>query len=221
MRRVRRDIQNPDSSGLGYDPDHVKSPYHEILERFGYKYSHSYGQARYVGAQQIHHVYKRENHGVTVTGWVWESFTPPGRRRNYRPGFSEISPLGLEKHLLSKARRYKDLALRMPRARRVALELRREANALYEQTWSYRSDHHLSFTGLVPPFHAPRLAEIENATSDAFSVAADAFEEANDEEQSTEMTRRAVLHKEYADKLRPKPAARDRSRRRRDRLGRW
>ena len=233
MRRARRDIQNPNSSGQGYDPDHVKNPYHEILERFGYRYSHSTPvQGFYGGSRRIHHTYGRESHGVTVwyavpypydmlSGWVWETSTPIGRRRNYRPKSSEHARFGLEKHLLSKSRRYKDLALRMPRARRVALELRREAKVLYDQTWTYRSDHHLPFTGAVPLSHAARLADIESATSDAFYVAADAFEEAGDEEQRVEMVRRAVLHKEYAEKLQPKDVARDRSRQRRRRSRRW
>lgn len=101
-------IQNPNSSGQGFDPDAKKNPFANILARSGYEYSHS-TPVTYGTEKAIHHTYKRGEHVVSVVnhprqGWVWtaKTSTSSGHQNS---GKSERL---LDVALANKRKRYSD-----------------------------------------------------------------------------------------------------------------
>jgi hypothetical protein len=70
-------IQDPNSSGQGYDPDH-HSPFDSVLSKFGYSYSHTTPVHYRDGGVRMHHTFKRGNHNVSVEKdsrgeWRWDA----------------------------------------------------------------------------------------------------------------------------------------------------
>lgn len=102
-------IQNPNSCEQGYDPDHTANPYHTIITRYGYTYSHSTPVTHAYGPI-IYHTYKQAGHCASVhlpdsSGWRWSTSTRTGS------GWETVGrgQEALEKHLKNKAKRYKEL----------------------------------------------------------------------------------------------------------------
>ena len=64
---VSEEIQNPNSSGQGHDPEHHMHPHHETLLKHGYEYSHSTPVSHPIDfsseREKInHHTYKLKGH---------------------------------------------------------------------------------------------------------------------------------------------------------------
>lgn len=77
---MKEEIQNSNSSGQGYDPDHEKNPHHATILKHGYEYSHS-TPVNYIAGRGIHHTYKHKtlkDHVVSVHehpkygGHIWD-----------------------------------------------------------------------------------------------------------------------------------------------------
>ena len=51
-------IDKPNSSGQGVHPDHADHPFHTILEKHGYEYSHS-TPVTHGKDKRVHHAYKK------------------------------------------------------------------------------------------------------------------------------------------------------------------
>jgi len=97
-------IQDPNSSGQGYDPDHTQVPYEGILSKYGYSYSHS-TPVVYPSGRRIHHTYKKGDHGVGVDqtpGGVWKWDAHKGGSGHSYGGSNAES---LEKYLKGRARK--------------------------------------------------------------------------------------------------------------------
>jgi hypothetical protein len=97
----------------GYTFAHTLNPYHEIISRAGYGYSHS-TPVHYGDAVTLHHTYKRDGHNVSVWActyqagvWRWETSTSTSSGRSMRGD----TAYGLKVHLLSKAKRYAGLRI--------------------------------------------------------------------------------------------------------------
>jgi len=77
-RAIEFGIQNPDSSNMGFHPEHAKNPFHNILTGAGLDYSHSvvvgHGREDY----RLHHAYRLNRDfaiGVYPSksgAWLWE-----------------------------------------------------------------------------------------------------------------------------------------------------
>jgi len=77
-------IQNPNSSGQGYHPDHANHPYHDTIVSHGYEYSHSTPITDLSGRKYLQHSYKHKvlkDHVVGVS------------MKDDKPGWS-VSKLG-------------------------------------------------------------------------------------------------------------------------------
>jgi hypothetical protein len=99
----RNPIQDPNSSGQGYDPDHG-NPFESLLSQFGYSYSHS-TPVRYKTGVRIHHTYKKGNHNIGVERdannvWHWDA-SKGGSGHSY----SGWGPDKLEKYLEGRSKR--------------------------------------------------------------------------------------------------------------------
>lgn len=105
-------IQNPNLSGQGYAPSHRQNPYHALLERFGYAYSHSTYVLDSLRGQTLRHTYRREDHCcIGVRGEmgdrpppIWESTTSAFGRRGRRTIRGEGDGT-LERYLIGRERR--------------------------------------------------------------------------------------------------------------------
>ena len=84
--RRQNPIQDPNSSGQGFDPDHEANPYNTLLIENAFHYSHSTPVRRPSGEVIIHHTYKRpivgrpawDERNISVWhvpghGWKWTS----------------------------------------------------------------------------------------------------------------------------------------------------
>lgn len=112
---LKEAIEKPNSSGQGHDPDHVKNPYHDIITKHGYTYSHSTPVTHLGGEKVMHHTYKGgkfspnghydDHHNVSVHGNTWETSRGSATGRSYFGRDAE----SLDKHLKSKRSRYAEL----------------------------------------------------------------------------------------------------------------
>lgn len=108
-------IQNPNSSGQGYDPTHAdEDEYFPVITAFGYEYSHSTPVTHMGGERVIHHTYKRAGHNVSTwwasrgpIGTQWETSTSTSSGRHTTGN----NKAGLVKHLRGKSQRYRELRL--------------------------------------------------------------------------------------------------------------
>lgn len=109
-------IENPNSSGQGYHPDHLTHPLTPTVTANGYAYSHSVPVGYMIRGEQLwslYHCFKRADHNVSLRtpdgapSYSWETSTScaSGRRHN------GIGAASLAKHLKSKSRRYPELTL--------------------------------------------------------------------------------------------------------------
>lgn len=102
-------IQEPNTSGQGFDPDHTSNPSHGTITALGYTYSHS-TPVIYAGQVRInHHTYKYGEHNVSVWlragTWRWSTSVSCGSGRGQN-GEGDIT---LRAHLQNKRRRYREL----------------------------------------------------------------------------------------------------------------
>lgn len=83
-------IQNPNSSGQGFDPEYKDNPYHNIIVDMGLNYSHTTPITRMDGAKYMHHTYKLNSKfsvgvngsEVSLSSWCWQgSVSGSGRMR--------------------------------------------------------------------------------------------------------------------------------------------
>ena len=89
-------IENPNSSGQGHDPDHANHPFHDVLTKHGYKYSHSTPVTLLGGQKVTHHTYSnaKETHKVSLMpcksgdGMEWNA-GKPGSGHRYGGKFPE------------------------------------------------------------------------------------------------------------------------------------
>lgn len=105
--QLQEAINRPNTSGQGYDDDYLNNPYHGIIRKYGYQYSHSTPVTH--GAEKIiHHTYKQGEHNVSVWGNNWSTSTSTASGRQVSGGHPNTARAGadLERHLLNKARRY-------------------------------------------------------------------------------------------------------------------
>jgi len=72
-------IQDPNSSGQGFHPDHDKHPYHQALTDAGFKYSHSVTVVHPGGDRVLHHAYGGPgdldvgvHQALDGGNWMWE-----------------------------------------------------------------------------------------------------------------------------------------------------
>ena len=106
-KKVTEAIDRPNSSGQGYDDDYMHNPYHGVIRKYGYEYSHSTPVTH--GAEKlIHHTYKQGDHNVSVWGNKWSTSTGGGSGRMFTGGHPNTDRAAgdLERHLRDKARRY-------------------------------------------------------------------------------------------------------------------
>lgn len=80
----KEEIENPNSSGQGHDPDHMKHPLHDTILKHGYEYSHSTPVHRENAGKYIHHTYKKGERVIGVsddnkTKWQAKTSTASGR----------------------------------------------------------------------------------------------------------------------------------------------
>jgi hypothetical protein len=80
----KEEIENPNSSGQGHDPDHMKHPLHDTILKHGYEYSHSTPVRRQNAEKYIHHTYKKGERVIGVsddnkTKWQAKTSTASGR----------------------------------------------------------------------------------------------------------------------------------------------
>ena len=97
-------IENPNSSGQGYDPSHKEHPLHNIITKHGYKYSHTTPIHKTDGDVYHHHTYALGEHKVGISSpdkWETKTSSSSGHRTTGEGGRK------LEKHLIGKNRRYK------------------------------------------------------------------------------------------------------------------
>jgi hypothetical protein len=97
----------PNSSGQGHDEFHKAHPLHKTLEKFGYRYSHSTPVTQRDNSVLHHHtwVHASGHHHVGA----YEGDTKFSTKTSSSSGhvFSGIGVHALERHLASKAKRYK------------------------------------------------------------------------------------------------------------------
>lgn len=110
----REAIDRPNSSGQGYDDDYMHNPYHGVIRKYGYEYSHStpvrgpgLGDAA-SGGHMIHHTYTQGTHTVSVWGNKWSTSTGTASGKMFQGGHPNTARAegDLERHLRDKARRY-------------------------------------------------------------------------------------------------------------------
>ena len=109
-------IQNPNSSGQGFDPFARNNLAHVDILSFGYEYSHSVPVMHGDMGRLIHHCYKRGEHNVSVwdrgmgifstVNWTTSTSCASGRHTR---GYDVLS---LRKHLKNKSRRYPGLRVK-------------------------------------------------------------------------------------------------------------
>lgn len=79
-------IQNANSSGQGFDPDHSDNPFHDTLAEAGFRYSHS-TPVVYSEGRINHHTYKRGSRLISAwkrrSGWSWSGSARPGSGRRH------------------------------------------------------------------------------------------------------------------------------------------
>lgn len=96
-------IENPNSSGQGFHPEHSNHPFHDILTRHQYRYSHSTPIRDRDGGYNVHHTYKHLDMKDNVVGihkGAWEAGKlGQGRRTHGR------SPADLDRFLRGHVRR--------------------------------------------------------------------------------------------------------------------
>jgi hypothetical protein len=106
MRTAEAAIENPNSSGQGYDRDHVSHPLHATITKHGYSYSHSTPIHQRDGGVYHHHTYARGEHKVGVSSSdpsKWETAVSSASGHRTRG----VGASTLDKHLASKNKRYK------------------------------------------------------------------------------------------------------------------
>jgi len=104
---VTEAISRPNTSGQGYDDDYMHNPYHGVIRKYGYEYSHSTPVTH--GNEKItHHTYKQGTHNVSVWGNNWSTSTGTASGRQFSGGHPNTARAegDLERHLRDKARRY-------------------------------------------------------------------------------------------------------------------
>ena len=100
-------IQNPNSSGQGWDASHAEHALHATCVKHGWHYSHSTPIHQRNGDVLIHHTYARKEHKVGFyhkdTDWQSKVSSASGHS-THGSGAAE-----LDKHLKGKVSRHKDL----------------------------------------------------------------------------------------------------------------
>jgi hypothetical protein len=102
-------IENPNSSGQGYDASHVHHPLHKTLARHGFEYSHSTPIHTRDGHVQVHHTWVHGEHkvGAYANDHAWNSkVSSASDHSKSGKGAGELA-----QHLANKAKRYPELKL--------------------------------------------------------------------------------------------------------------
>jgi hypothetical protein len=96
-------IHNPNSSGQGHDATHTANPYHEIITKHGYTYSHTTPvRSPATGQVMNHHTYTKGSHTVGVHGGTWGTSVSTASGRAMVGSGART----LDAHLSRKDRRY-------------------------------------------------------------------------------------------------------------------
>lgn len=96
-------IENPNSSGQGYDADHSRHPLHATVVKYGYTYSHSTPITALDGSTYVHHTYKLGTHNVGLShGKLWDTSVSTSSGHKW----DGLGAIELDAHLKSKRRRY-------------------------------------------------------------------------------------------------------------------
>lgn len=107
VQALDESIVNANSSGQGYDEDHVNHPLHATCVAHGFGYSHSTPVHMKSGDVKIHHTWANGEHrvGAVEGSNHWTSKTSPASGHST----SGVGAIELGKHLKGKAKRYPDL----------------------------------------------------------------------------------------------------------------
>lgn len=96
-------IENPNSSGQGHHPEYANHPFHDVLTKHQYRYSHSTPIRSRDGDYNVHHTYKHLDMKDNVVGihqGHWEAHRL-GQRRNTRGN----TPVELDRFLRGHVQR--------------------------------------------------------------------------------------------------------------------
>jgi hypothetical protein len=99
-------IDRPDAAtGQGYDDSYMHNPYHGVIRKYGYQYSHSTPGGP---GQRTRHTYKQGSHYIGVAGNQWSTSDTSGAAAPVYGGHPNTARAGadLERHLLDKADKY-------------------------------------------------------------------------------------------------------------------
>jgi hypothetical protein len=107
MLALEATIENPNSSGQGYDSSHASHPLNSTIIKHGYSYSHTTPIHRKDGSVYHHHTYAKGEHKVGVnnhntSNWETQTSSASGHKH------SGSGASSLDSHLASKNKRYKD-----------------------------------------------------------------------------------------------------------------
>lgn len=99
-------IENPNSSGQGYDASHMQHELHTTVVKYGYVYSHSTQVRATDQTTYVHHTYKFGAHNVgLIHANLWETSTSTASGRKH----AGKGAVQLDAHLKSKRRRHAEL----------------------------------------------------------------------------------------------------------------